>query len=133
MSGKARTLMIDPVSNASLIAPVSVSCISRIEALAEKFRAALTRREVAIRDFYDLDYLMRQYAIRSQDLELRTLVKSKIHVPGNGPIDVGESRLAELRNQMDGRLKPVLREKDFSEFSLARAYETVTHMARIVA
>lgn len=36
--------------------PVMLPCISKIEAFAEKFRAAMTRREVAIRDFYDIDH-----------------------------------------------------------------------------
>jgi predicted nucleotidyltransferase component of viral defense system len=54
--GAARTLLLDPVSGRPMIPPVSVPCISRMEGFAEKFRAALSRREVAIRDFYDLDY-----------------------------------------------------------------------------
>jgi hypothetical protein len=54
--GSARTILLDPVSDRPLLKPTSLRCISKIEAFAEKFRAALTRREVAIRDFYDIDY-----------------------------------------------------------------------------
>ena len=31
---------------------------------AEKFRVAMTRREVAIRDFYDIDYAIRTLGIQ---------------------------------------------------------------------
>ncbi len=54
--GSARTILLNPVSDQPLMKPVMLPCISKIEAFAEKFRAAMTRREVAIRDFYDIDH-----------------------------------------------------------------------------
>ena len=48
VKGQARTILLDPVSGKPLVPPVSVNCISRFEALAEKFRAALSLREAAI-------------------------------------------------------------------------------------
>jgi len=52
----AQTLLLNPLVNAPMVPAVQVSCLSREEAMAEKLRAALTRRDVAIRDFYDMDY-----------------------------------------------------------------------------
>lgn len=45
----AHTLLLDPVSRGPMVPAVNVPCIARLEAFAEKFRAALSRREVAIR------------------------------------------------------------------------------------
>lgn len=132
--GAARTILLDPVSGAPMVPAVPVRCISKTEAIAEKFRAALTRREAAIRDFYDLDYAARKHGVRTEDAELITLVRQKLAVPGNEPVNmVGPDRLAELRGQLDARLKPVLREREFSDFDLDRAYKMVAEMAKAVA
>ncbi len=133
VAGAARTILLDPVSGAPLVPAVPVRCISKTEAIAEKFRAALTRPEVAIRDFYDLDYVARKHEVRTEDVELIRLVSQKLAVPGNEPVNMGPDRLPELRRQLDARLKPVLRERDFSEFDLDRGYKMVAEMAKAVA
>lgn len=129
----ARTILLDPVSNTPLVPAVPVRCISKKEAIAEKFRAALTRREAAIRDFYDLDHVAQKHGVRTEDAELITLVRQKLAVPGNAPVNIGPGRLVELRVQLAARLKPVLRERDFAEFDLERAYKMVIKMAEAVA
>jgi hypothetical protein len=63
---------------------------------------------------------------------LIALVKQKLAVPGNGTIIIGQDRLTELRAQLDARLKPVLRERDFVEFDLERAYKMVVQMAKMI-
>ncbi|MDI9430643.1 MAG: nucleotidyl transferase AbiEii/AbiGii toxin family protein [Planctomycetota bacterium] len=127
--GAARTALLDPVSGRPMVPPVAVRCISRMEAFAEKFRAALSRREAAIRDFYDIDYAVRRLDLRPQDPALVELVRQKLAMPGNEPADVSEARLAMLRRQLDAQLKPVLRDRDFAEFDLERAFRTVTQLA----
>ena len=52
----ARTLLVDPFRQTAVVAPVEVPVLSCRESYAEKLRAALTRREPAIRDFYDIDH-----------------------------------------------------------------------------
>ncbi len=83
--GVARTALLDPVSGRPMVPPVAVRCISRMEAFAEKFRAALSRREAAIRDFYDIDYAVRRLNLRPQAPALIELVRRKLTVPGNEP------------------------------------------------
>ena len=56
IAGSARTMLQNPLTNRAMVAPFTVRNIEKIEALAEKFRAALSRREPAIRDFFDIDY-----------------------------------------------------------------------------
>jgi len=42
-------------------------------------------------------------------------------------------RLASLRKQIEPQLRPVLREQDFVEFDLERAFKTVVEMAKKAA
>jgi predicted nucleotidyltransferase component of viral defense system len=133
VTGAARTILLDPVSGAPLVPPVPVTCISKAEAMAEKFRAALTRREAAIRDFYDLDYAARKHEVRTEDADLIALVRQKLAVPANDPVNIRPDRLVELRVQLETRLKPVLRERDFADFDLDRAYKMVVEMAKAVS
>ena len=133
MTGEARTILLDPVSGMPLVPAVPLACISKTEAMAEKFRAALTRRKAAIRDFYDIDYAVRKHEVRTEDADLIALVRQKLAVPGNDSINIGPDCLTELRGQLDTRLKPVLRERDFIEFDLERAYKMVVEVAKAVA
>ncbi len=128
-SGAARTILLDPLSGQPMIPQLALPCISRMEAFAEKFRAALSRREVTIRDFYDIDYAVRRLELRPQDPALIEMVRQKLAIPGNEPADVSENRLAVLRQQLESQLKPVLRSKDFAEFDLERAIRIVVEMA----
>jgi hypothetical protein len=112
-----------------MVAGIRPRCISRAEAFAEKFRAALSRREVAIRDFFDIDYAVRKLGLQPQDEEMVRLVRSKLAVPGNEPVNVTESRLVALRQQLDPQLRPVLRDTDFRESDVERAFGIVAEMA----
>lgn len=127
--GGAKTILLNPSSGESLVEQLDLKSISRLEAFAEKFRAALSRREVAIRDFYDLDYAIRRDLFRPEDDQLIDLVRQKIRIPGNQPVDISEVRLAELRLQVEAQLRPVLRENDFQSFDLDRAFGIVSDMA----
>jgi hypothetical protein len=109
-----------------------IRCISKTEAFAEKFRAALTRREVAIRDFYDIDYGVTKLGLQSTDDEMVKLVRKKIAVPGNDPVDVSDARISRLRDQLEARLRPVLRDRDYRQFDLDRAIGTVLQMGELL-
>jgi predicted nucleotidyltransferase component of viral defense system len=86
-AGMARTLLLDPVSDEPAVGVLPVRCIDATEALAEKFRAALTRREVAIRDFYDITHAVGTLGVHPTDAEFLELVRLKLAVPGNEAID----------------------------------------------
>ena len=129
IAADAQTALLDPLTGHAIIAPVSLSCISKMEAFAEKFRAALSRREVAVRDFFDLDYAVLRLGLRPEDAELIRLVRRKLAVSGNEPVDVSANRLAALRQQVEPKLQPVLRAQDFAEFDLERAFQIMATMA----
>lgn len=126
---ESRSILLDPISGGPLLPPQSLRCISMPEALAEKLRAALTRREVAIRDFYDLDHAAERLGLDPGAGEVVALLRRKLEVPGNDAPDVSAARLAVLRRQLDSGLRPVLRERDFRAFDLERAIRLVLGVA----
>jgi predicted nucleotidyltransferase component of viral defense system len=128
--GRAQTLLLDPITNQPSLPPIDVTCISKQEAFAEKFRAALTRREPAVRDFFDIDHAIRRLGLQPEADQLLRLVDRKLAVPGTETIDVSPARRAALQRQLDAELRPVLRAQDFEAFDLDRAFETVTGVAR---
>ncbi len=97
-SGSAKSILRDPVAGLAMVQPISVPCIARDEAYAEKLRAALSRRKVAIRDFYDIDYAIERLGIRLTDSELVRLVRARLAAPGNEPVDVTNTRMDTLRH-----------------------------------
>ncbi len=127
--GEAQTLLLDPISASPLAPVILVPCLSWQEAMAEKLRAALSRREAAIRDFYDIDHAVRRLGLRVQDPGLIQLVSEKLSVPGNEPMDVSADRLTALKPQLESQLRAVLRDRDFAEFDLERAFSTVAEVA----
>ena len=128
-NGSARTILRNPLTNKPMVMPLPVCSINKVEALAEKFRAALSRREPAIRDFYDIDYAVRNDRLRPDSPELIDQVKQKLAIPGNDLVNVSDQRLQELRRQVEPQLKPVLREKNFAGFDLDRAFAIGKAMA----
>lgn len=89
----------------------------------------MTRREPAIRDYFDIDYAVANGVIDSHDASWIQMVWAKLQVPGNEAIDVSEQRLRALRNQLEPLLKPVLRIREFQEFDLDRAFTIVADVA----
>jgi predicted nucleotidyltransferase component of viral defense system len=128
--GSSRTMVLNPANERPLVDGVPVSCLSYQETMAEKLRAALTRREVAIRDFFDLDHAVRDKAVHPEDRALLDLLRRKLDVPGTGQVDVSPGRVAQLQDQLETDLRPVLRERDFAEFDLERAVRLVSTIAQ---
>jgi predicted nucleotidyltransferase component of viral defense system len=124
---KASTLLINPFTLKSFISPFPVITISKKEAFAEKIRAALSRKEPAIRDYYDLFYAIKENIISINDSELLRLATEKL-VFSNG-ITLNEKSLSVLKRQLITELKPVLRDTDFNAFNLE---ETMSEIQKIV-
>ncbi len=132
VQGAAKTILLDPITKTALLQPINIPCISFRESLAEKFRAALTRREVAIRDFFDIAYAVQFLDFGYLDRDFLTMVNTKLAVPGNNAPDLSDTRLADLKAQLESQLKPVLRPKDFATFDLDTTIEIVKNVARTV-
>jgi predicted nucleotidyltransferase component of viral defense system len=124
----ANTILLDPINGKQIFSPVRIACISKREAYAEKFRAALTRRDPAIRDYFDIDYAITRMNFDPEEKELITLVQKKLAVPGNDLQDINEDWVEALRRQLEAELKPVLRQDDYEKFDLDRALRLVNEM-----
>lgn len=130
--GLARTMLRNPLTNDPMVALLSLRCIDKTEALAEKFRAALSRRDPAIRDFFDIDHAVRKGGLRHDADNFIDQVAQKLAVSGNDPVDVSDRRVDALRRQIESELKPVLRDSDFVEFDLDRAFDICLRMAKAI-
>lgn len=123
--GRAKTMLLNPISARPLVEEYAILCLSYTEAMAEKLRAAMCRREVAIRDFFDVDHAAREQKFNPLDPVLLDLLQRKLAVPGTGRVDVSAQRLQHLERQVETQLRPVLREQDFAQFNLERAVAAV--------
>ncbi|MBC8402869.1 MAG: nucleotidyl transferase AbiEii/AbiGii toxin family protein [Candidatus Marinimicrobia bacterium] len=125
----AHTVSTNPFSELSLYPEFSVQVMNLQEALAEKVRAALTRREPAIRDYYDLFLAAQTYSVDFFNIAFLQMVETKLEVPGNEPIDVSLDKKEELNRQLETQLKPVLQTHDFEKFDLDQAFQMVVKIA----
>jgi predicted nucleotidyltransferase component of viral defense system len=123
------TLLMDNITGAPAVAAVDAQVMNLTEMYAEKTRAALNRREPAIRDFFDLDFAVRELGLALEDDTFVDLVAAKLAVPGNEAVDVSAERHAQLAHQVEARLKPVLRHEDFERFDLERSFDAVARLA----
>jgi predicted nucleotidyltransferase component of viral defense system len=131
-AGAAQTILRDPVNGSRIIGDVRIPCLSWQESWAEKFRAALSRQDVAIRDFYDIDVAVRRWNLDSGADEFVALVHRKLSTPGFERLELSSTRLRRLRAQIATELRPVLRPVDFEPFDLDRAVGIAEEMARRV-
>ena len=100
------------------------------EAYAEKIRAALTRREPAIRDYFDLDHAVQNALFDHRNRAVLDLVEAKLAVSGNDPVDLSEAKIATLVHQVEAHLRPVLRMVDYEAFDLRRAVAMLEELVR---
>jgi predicted nucleotidyltransferase component of viral defense system len=128
----SRTLVQDPFKKVDLLSVASVNCLSAREAFSEKIRAALTRKEPAIRDLFDLDYAIRHQKIDLNDARLLDYARRKIAIPGTGAIDVTASRVEAMRLQLRTELLPVLRQNDFDAFDFDQAVVQIVGLANVL-
>ena len=128
-SQSVRTALINPLTQKELVPPFPVPSLSFAEAMAEKIRAALCRRDAAIRDFFDIDHAVQDGGFDPGRQDVLDLVRRKIVVRGTGAVDVSDSRLAVLRRQVDAELRPVVLPGTFEKFDLDRAFRMLQAIA----
>ena len=132
VTGKTRTIVINSFSGQPLLPIFTVHAMDVKEAYAEKVRAALTRIEPAIRDLFDLFYAVRKMKLDVDDYNFLNMVKEKLAVPGNNPVDISDEYKLELRRQLEGQLRPVLRPADFDSFNIDDAFKLIGRISRAI-
>ncbi len=105
--GKIQSVFIDSVYEESLFSQEhTIACIDIRESLAEKMRAALTRREPAIRDFFDIWYARSLWGFDFSDPVFLSILREKIQEM-NYAYTLEENRDLLIR-QIKTDLRPVL-------------------------
>lgn len=120
---EAKTLIEDPFSGEKI--DLTVTCMSLKEVYAEKVRAALTRREPAIRDYYDLWYAVNHDIIDEEDRLFISMINKKLSVPGTDFPSISNEIRIILKRQIETELKTVLRVNDFKGFKLDEALHII--------
>ena len=133
LSGETHTIVVNPFSGRSLLPIFAVEAMGMKEAYAEKVRAALTRTEPAIRDLFDLFHAVHKMKLDVDAPDFLNMVKKKLDVPGNTPVDISLEYQRELGRQLEGQLRPVLRPADFDSFKMDEAFELIGRIAEAVS
>ena len=103
----------DPFSGENLIPMGKVLSLSLNEAIAEKLKAAISRKDAAIRDYYDLWHIA-EYGFDFFNSKFIILFKRKLFDEGHildfrRNFGLNEDQLTDLQNQVDLKLIPVIR------------------------
>lgn len=133
VQGNARTVLLNPLNGQPLVEACAVLSLSYSEAMAEKVRAALCRSEVAIRDFFDVDHAVRKGGFDLAEVGFLGLLGRKLAIPRTPAPDLSQGRIAQLERQLETQLRPVLREREFQQFDLARAIDTLRSVYQTLA
>lgn len=115
---KMSTLLLNPFTQKQIIPPFYFHSLSKNEAYAEKMRASLTRKKVAIRDFYDLDYAIKHNIININDPDFIALLKMKLSLPNTILTNFDKAILDLLKTKISTELMPTLNQSQGSMFDL---------------
>jgi len=111
-----------------------INCLSLNEIVSEKLRAAALRLVVAPRDFYDLDFILRN-AFDLTNKKVIGLFKKKIEEDGGDTnlakyrVNLGRSNaeIKDLRSRIQAELFGVLTEQEQHNFNLDKALERINN------
>ncbi|MFC1546385.1 nucleotidyl transferase AbiEii/AbiGii toxin family protein [bacterium] len=114
----------DPFSDEDLIPKNKIACLTYNEAVAEKLKAAISRRNIAIRDYYDLWHIELAGFNFKNDKFIK-IFKRKVSeegYKGNFMVNFGlkEDDITKLYNQVNTELMPVIR--DGENFNLEKLF-----------
>lgn len=124
----AKTLLIDPYSASKKVKDFSIPSLALYEAYAEKTRAALCRKKLAIRDFYDLDYALINSLINFNDETFLDLVKEKVKYETHFHDFKNSDIIKNLRSKIKSELEPTLKKSSSITFNLERIINTLLAM-----
>lgn len=119
VSKPIKSVFISKIMEESIFKGYTITCMQFDEIVAEKIRASLTRKDPAIRDFFDIWYIKNNTEFDFDKITDLTEIKLK-EVKNIYTID---ESFDLLKRQIETDLKPVLK-KDF-EFDLKKTFEFV--------
>jgi predicted nucleotidyltransferase component of viral defense system len=122
---KVNHAFLHPFTKEPLFDAGSVNCFALKELVAEKLRAAATRRTIAPRDFYDLGYLLKA-GFDFNDPDLWKLLKNKLSEDGFDAdlakygFNLGRSKkeISDMNVRIEAELLDVLTAEEKKTFNL---------------
>lgn len=123
---------LHPFTKEPLFEGGKVTCLSLNEIISEKMRAAALRKIIAPRDFYDLDFILRN-GINLADKQIIELFKKKISEDKGDPdpkkyhVDMGRAdiEIKDMRSRIEEELFDVLTLDERKNFQLDTALQRI--------
>lgn len=121
-TSKLQTLLEDPLTKKRVFPDIEALTLAKEEVFSEKFRAALTRKQPAIRDFFDIEHVISSnFDIFEQSFI--ELVGKKLSFDQSSSIDLSFEKRKTLESQIETDLKPVLTTDN--SFSLESSWNAI--------
>ena len=138
---RIRHKYIHPFTGAFLFEAGTVNCLALNEIVSEKLRAAALRKDIAPRDFYDLDFILRN-KFNLANRQVIDLFRKKLVEDGGDTdlkkylVNMGrtESEIKDMRSRVKEELFEVLTRNERDKFDLERALKRINKaMESVVA
>jgi predicted nucleotidyltransferase component of viral defense system len=132
---KVNHKFLHPFTREPLFDAGSVNCLALKELVAEKLRAAATRKVIAGRDFYDLKYLLRE-KFNFKDKELLSLFKKKLEEDKFSSdlkkyrVNLGRTNkeIEEMKARVEDELFPVLTLDEQKKFGMQKTLDELNRV-----
>lgn len=129
---KVNHKFLHPFTKEPLFDARSVNCLALKELIAEKLRAAATRKIIAGRDFYDVGYLLKK-RFNFKDEELLSLFKKKLEEDGFSSdlkeyrVNLGrtDKEIEEMKARVEDELFPVLTIDEQKKFDMQKVLDSL--------
>lgn len=123
---------LHPFTGEPLFDGGKVNCLSLKEIVSEKLRAAALRKPIAPRDFYDLDFILRN-DFDLTDTEVMDLLKKKVAEDGGSDdlskyrtnLGRSEDEIKDMRSRIETELFDVLTLDERENFNLDKALKRI--------
>ncbi|MFC1617018.1 nucleotidyl transferase AbiEii/AbiGii toxin family protein [Candidatus Margulisiibacteriota bacterium] len=112
-----------PFTGQNIISEYLIKSISLLEAVSEKIRACLTRKVLAIRDYFDVWYLKKHFKFDFSHVKLKKLIQTKLK-QYDSIIDIKQN-YGLLKRQIKTELEPTLQTNAAVEFDLKETMDFV--------
>lgn len=131
---KVQHKFLHPFTGQPLFNGGEISCLVLKEIVAEKLRAAATRETIAPRDFYDIDYVLRN-GFRVAEPEVLKLFQKKLEEDGADTdlaryrvnLGRGNKEIKDMRERIKEELFEVLTPVERKNFNLDDALERINN------
>jgi predicted nucleotidyltransferase component of viral defense system len=126
------TLLRDPMFNEEALPMFQVNGLGKEEAYAEKVRAALTRKDPAPRDLFDLDYAVENQVLLWAEEKFLDLAADKVAMESNFDW-LADERINRFQKSLETELRPVLRAEQALATLVGTAPEFVAFSRALLA